>query len=114
MAISFDSIGTVCATFQAATPLSVGSVCKMASNGYLSECAAGDGFLGRVETADGDLHAVTVRGFVTLKYSGTLPSYGVCKLSADGSGGVKVDSEKGLPFHVVQLDTVNHSVTVLL
>ena len=51
MAISFGSIGTVCATFQGTTALTPGTICKMAVNGTVSACSAGDAFLGCVENS---------------------------------------------------------------
>ncbi len=114
MAISFGSIGTVCATFQGTTALTPGTICKMAVNGTVSACSAGDAFLGCVENSDGLLHAVTVRGFITVSYTGALPSYGINKLSADGNGGLQVDKENGQAYWIVQLDTVNKTITILL
>lgn len=36
------------------------------------------------------------------------------KLSADGNGGLQVDKENGQAYWIVQLDTVNKTITILL
>ena len=36
------------------------------------------------------------------------------KLSADGNGGLQVDKENGQTYWIVQLDTVNKTITILL
>lgn len=106
MSISFGGIGEYAATFHnsEALPAAAGKAVKISGNGEVSACSAGDNIAGVCISAGAQFAAVQLRGFVKLPYSGTSPTLGFVKLSADGSGGIKADSN-GREYLVVEVDT---------
>ncbi len=118
MSISFSGIRDK-ATFIASSltfGTDEGKVCKVTADQTVGLCADGDRFHGVLETIERDNAYCVVRktGYVTLSYSGTDPSAGIVKLSADASGGVKVDAATGIEYLVVDVDTANNNVTLFL
>ena len=113
MSVSFEEIGQVVATFEAANGVKEGQVCRLTANGKVGPCAKGGDFCGAAVASRGDCAAVAVRGFVTLNYTGTTaPTVGYCALAADGKGGVEVPESGGRSLLVVGVG--NGNVTVLL
>ena len=79
MSISYDGVGTWCATFAAGTGAEEGKVVKVSANGTVSKCAANDGFCGVVAamSRDGKACSVQLGGLVRVPYSGeTAPAVG--------------------------------------
>ena len=113
MNISYQDIAQVCAAFQASGALSEGKLCKVTGNGTVSSCANGDVFHGVTGKVRNGMAAVTLRGFVTVKYAGTTPTVGECALAAASAFEVKT-AEDGRRCLVVSVDTANHEVTILL
>ena len=118
MSISFSGIRDQ-ATFTASSltfDTDEGKVCKVTANQTVGLCSDGDRFHGVIETIERDNAYCVVRktGYVTLDYSGTDPTAGIVKLSADASGGVKVDATNGIEYLVVDVDTTNNKVTLFL
>ncbi len=118
MSISFSGIRDQ-ATFTASSltfDTDEGKVCKVTANQTAGLCSDGDRFHGVIETIERDNAYCVVRktGYVTLDYSGTDPTAGIVKLSADASGGVKVDATNGIEYLVVDVDTSNNKVTLFL
>ncbi len=103
MHISFDGIGHMSVTFPAGT-CAEGQLCKLDTEGKASACSAGDKFCGVAEVVKGGLAAVQLHGFATVSYTGTAPAIGWANLSADGNGGVKIDTA-GNNYLVVAVDT---------
>lgn len=89
MAISYQDIGQICATFHATGSMQEGNVCKLSSNDTVSACSADGAFHGVLLHGDGTLHCVQVCGYVTVPYTGTAPAVGYTALAANGAGGVK-------------------------
>lgn len=58
--------------------------------------------------------SVQMSGFARVAYSGTAPSCGYVNLVGDGSGGVKVGETAEKKTLVVNVDTLNHTVTIYL
>ena len=124
MKVSFDGVGQVCATFfvndpagENAAKLAEGQVAKLAGNGMVGPCGAGDSFCGAVLCRKDDACTVQVCGFVTVAYSGTAPAVGWTALCADGTGGVKAGGEKDTGARQIPVVDVNESaktVTILL
>ena len=118
MSISFNGIRDL-ATF-AASSLTFGTdegkVCKVTANQTAGLCSDGDRFHGVIETIERDNAYCVIRktGYVTLDYTGTDPTAGIAKLSADASSGVKVDAVSGIEYLVVDVDTTNNKVTLFL
>jgi len=115
MSISFGGIGEYAATFYNSpdAPAAAGRAVKISGNGEVSLCSAGDGFAGVCISAGPQFAAVQLRGFVKLPYSGAAPSLGFCRLSADGSGGVKADSS-GREHLIVEVDSTAKTVGLFL
>lgn len=109
MHVSFEEIGRMSVTLPAGT-CKAGQVCKVNASGKADTCAAGDKFCGVAETIRGSIAGVQLHGFVTLPYTGTAPTMGYVTLSANGSGGVKVDTN-GASYLTVQVNTTAKTVT---
>ena len=112
MSVSFEGVGQVCATFLGGG-LTEGHVVKMSAAGTVSACTDGDAFCGVTMCCKDDACTVLVRGFVTVKYTGTAPEVGLKALEADGKGGVKT-AETGVSCLVADVDTIDKTVTILL
>jgi len=118
MSISFSGIRDK-ATF-AASSLTFGTdegkVCKVTGDQTVGLCSDSDRFHGVIETIERDNAYCVVRktGYVTLDYTGSDPSAGIVQLSADASGGVKVDAGSGIEYLVVDVDTTGKKVTLFL
>lgn len=93
-----------------------GKVCKVTANQTAGLCSDGDRFHGIIETIERDEAVCVVRktGYVTLSYTGSDPTAGIVKLSADASGGVKVDNTTGIEYLVVDVDTSGKTATIFL
>ena len=102
MKVAFEEIGRVAATF-ACEGGEVGKLCKMADNGKVALCAAGDDFIGMMESVRGGCCGVQIRGFAEVDYTGTAPNLGYTKLVANGNGGVKT-GDSGRAHLVVCVD----------
>lgn len=113
MSISFHGIGQVCATFLG-NDITEGHVVKMKDRGVAAACADGNDFFGVAMCCKDDACSVQVAGFVTIAYSGTVPSVGWATLAANGAGGVKTVSEGGRSYLVVSADTTAKTVTIKL
>ena len=116
MSVSFQGVGQVCATFLG-EGLSAGQAVKMSGRGTVGPCGDGDKFCGVTAHYGEGACSVLVSGFVTVKYSGTVPGVGWAELCADGGGGVRSQGEQdggGVRCLVVDADTAEKTVTVLL
>lgn len=114
MAISFNGIGDITATFYG--NVKEGDIVKVSSAKTVTKAAQGDEFTGICRASADDICAVTLRGFVTLGYVGAAPSIGNVKLASAGENKVKVSStgEAQVEVLVVDVDTTEKSVTILL
>ena len=118
MSISFRGIREQ-ATFKASSltfDTDEGKACKVTANQTVGLCSDGDRFHGVIETIERDNSYCVARqtGYVTLDYSGSDPSAGIVKLSADANGGVKVDDTNGIEYLVVDVETSTNKVTLFL
>ncbi len=111
--ISFDGIGQEVATFEAASGVTAGHVVKLADNGKVSKCDAGDSFCGVALNVRGGYAGVQLRGFVTLSCAGD-ETVGYVSLVADGSGGVKKATSGGVSTLVVSVDSTAKTCVVFL
>lgn len=114
MSISYEGMGQWAATF-ACGEVEVGEVVKAAAENSAAVCADGDAFAGVVlaKARGGDACTVILGGAVEVRYSGTAPSVGWQKLSADGSGGVKMDAG-GREYLVLAVDEAAKSCVIVL
>lgn len=113
MGISFQSIGRQSVSFFGSAKLKAGQPCKVASNNTVGACAAGDRFCGVVGNGRDGVYEVTLKGFVTLPYTGTAPTVGYSALAADGNGGVAV-TEDANEYLVTVVNTVDSTVGFFL
>ncbi len=114
MAIAFNGLNESLATFQAGEALTVGAPVKSSANQEVTDCAAGNVMLGVCREKFGSYAGVQLTGYVKLKYTGTAPAVGYTQLAADGSGGVKTVGSGGKFYNVLEVDSVNASVGLLL
>ena len=117
MAISFEGIGEVVATFanDATNPAGCGNPCTIVENGTVALSAERDRFAGVVIHTRGGKAAVQLKGYVSVAYIGGDPDLGWCRLVADGEGGVKIDiTETGNEYLVVDVDPDNQIVGFML
>ncbi|MCI2106211.1 MAG: hypothetical protein LKK00_05760 [Intestinimonas sp.] len=114
--ISFEEIGSITATFFAASGVKAGQVVKVSGNGTAAPCADGDKFCGVALSVSSDgFTGVQVGGFTTLpaENGGIVPGW--AELCADGSGGVKTAaSGAGREYLVVSTDAAAGTVTICL
>lgn len=116
MKVSFEGIGESVVTFynSATAGAAAGEPVKMTDNGEVGACGSGDKFIGLALTAEGEYCAVQTKGYAQTVYSGTAPAVGYAKLSGNGSGGVKSDAANGREILVIDVDTVNKLVGIVL
>lgn len=113
MSVSFQGVGQVCATFLGGG-LSEGQVVRMSGRETVGACGDGDAFCGVTVCCKDDACSVQVGGFATVKYSGTVPGAGWAELCANGSGGVRKAESGGMRRLVVDADTAEKTVTIML
>ena len=112
MSISYNGIGQMAVTFPQ-DGCAEGAVCKLNAEGIAVACAAGERPCGKVMYVDGEYAAVMLEGFARLNYSGSVPTYGWCKLSTNGNGGVKVDNT-GTSYLVAEVDETTNTCVIKL
>lgn len=103
--ISFEGIGEMVATFACAEDVAAGQVVKITADGTVGTCAAGDKICGVALSAEDGYAAVQMGGLVKVATTGGSITAGWCKLSADGSGGMKQDDSAGTEYLVVRVET---------
>ncbi len=115
MKVSFEGIGECVASFynDSGARAESGAPVKLSGNGKVAACGDGELLFGVAVSAGEEFAAVQVQGFVILPYSGTAPSVGYAKLSADGKGGVKKD-DNGKSYAIVQVDTTTKTIGLML
>ena len=112
--ISFEGIGEVAATFACGEGVRAGQVVTVSADGTVGACAAGGRFCGVALSAEDGYAAVQVGGFAVVPVSGEGVTAGLVKLSADGSGGVKLDAGAGTEYLVAAVDGAAGTAAVLL
>ena len=116
MKVSFEGIDEKVVTFynNSTSPAAAGEVVKISGNGEVSACSAGDRICGVCLAADEDHAAVQMGGYMKLDYSGTAPAAGYATLAADGMGGVKGVSTGGATYLVIDVDSSDAMVGIML
>lgn len=90
-------------TLYAAATAVEGNTVNLISKTTAGASPEGSDFIGVCTLIRNGMASVTLRGYATVPFSGTSPSLGYNKLSADGSGGVKV-SDSGRSILVVDIN----------
>lgn len=112
MRISYEGIGHMSVTFPNDSAVE-NQVCNLNGNGKVCACTDGGSFIGKVESANASQAGVQVEGFVEVTYTGTAPAMGYTKLTANGAGGVKADTN-GTAYWVVEVDTASQTAVLKL
>lgn len=115
MKVSFEGFDEKVLSFvsDSTTKPAKGKTVKMAGNGKVSGCSAGDDFIGAAIAADDNFAAVQVGGYIKLPYTGTAPTVGYGILVADSAGGVK-GAESGKSYLIIDVDTTAKTVGFIL
>ena len=103
--ISFEGIGEVVATFACGEGVTAGQVVKVTADGTVGSCSTGEKICGVALSAEDGYAAVQLGGLVKVAATGGSITAGWCKLSADGSGGMKQDGSAGTEYLVVRVET---------
>lgn len=111
--VSFEDIGMVAATFASQEGVKGGQVVKVTDNGQVGPCEAGDQFCGVALEGRGGFAGVQVKGFVTVKATGTV-DLGWTELCADGAGGVKAAASGGSGRAYLVVDSDSTAGTAVL
>ncbi len=111
MSISFNGFNEKAITLKTTSQLAKNSFVKISANDTVAACAQGDVFCGIVATSDKKYATVITSGTVTVPFTGTAPTLGFCKLAANGTNGVCVDSTDGRTCLV--LNSKNNEVTFI-
>lgn len=111
--VSFEDIGGVVATFAAQEGMSQeAQMVKITDDGEVGPCGSGDNFCGlALAGADGTV-AVQVKGFIEVAAPSSI-GLGWVKLSANGTGGVKVVDD-GKEYLVVSRDSAAGTAVICL
>lgn len=112
MKVAYEGIGHLTVTFPNNSAVA-GQVCKLSTQGKCEKCSDGDIFCGVVEEVTPAGAAVQLQGFVKLSYTGAIPYAGYTKLSSNGAGGVKTDTN-GKEYLVVRYDSAKKTVIIKL
>lgn len=112
LAISYESIGQTCVTCYC-SGAQVNTPSKMSTNNTVTACADGNEIECVPVQIRGNIATVVVKGFVTLPYTGSAPSVGLCSLASSGIGKVKV-LEGARKYVVFNVDTLKKTVTFCL
>ncbi len=108
-----DGYGRKEVTLKALYNVSKGVTVSASADYTVKKAEDGEKFMGVCTHADNYAASVLLKGFVKVPYSGTAPSYGYNKLSADGNGGVKTDTD-GREILVICVDTESSVCGIIL
>lgn len=114
MEFSYEGIGQVVATFANPEGIEPGMAVTIVDNDTVGMGYEGDFLCGVVLTAEGDVCAVQVGGFVKVRYSGTSAGVGFEQVGVDGSGGIVFAVGDGCYHPVVDVDAENHTAVIKL
>lgn len=103
--ISFEGIGEMVATFACGENVTAGQVVKVSGDGKVDGCSAGERPCGVALSAEDGYAAVQLGGLASVSISGEGVTAGWCKLSADGTGGMKQDTSAGTDYLVARVET---------
>ena len=112
MNVSYEGIGYLAVTMPAST-CTVGHICRVNAAGLCEQCSAGDHFDGVTAAVENQRATMQIQGCAEINYSGTKPSAGRVKLSSDGKGGVKLDSN-GKEYLIMQVKDETTTLVVKL
>ena len=100
-------------TFKANSTIRQGATAKLISASMVGLASVGSDFIGVCSLVRDDAASIVMRGYVQVAFTGTAPSVGFNKLTADGEGGVKVDAN-GRHFLVADVDKINSTCGIII
>lgn len=113
--ISYKGYENGVLTFRGDSSISEGIPVSLNIDGSLKSAANEDEIIGVLIRNQDGMCAVQVKGYVELPYLSTAaPSCGLCKLCANGDGGVKTKANGLVAYKVLKVDTVNKIVGFIL
>lgn len=115
--IAFDGIGAVHVTCASTLDNTAqGKVAKFSGNKTVTIAESNDSIHCVIKRVEKDGAAVVqLKGYVEVSYNGaTAPTVGLCKLSANSTGGVKVDDTLGKEYLVMMVDTKDKIIGIYL
>lgn len=114
MVVSNDSIGQVCITAEVNDTVDAMSVCRYDDLNYIVPCDEGEEIEGILIARRCNRGTLQVRGFVTMPYSGEVPSVGLCSMAAGPDGSTVKVAEGKREYLVTDIDTEVQTVTFML
>lgn len=112
MKISYEKIGAWNVTFATENAVE-GQVVKVSADHTVAACSNGDAFCGVADAVRNGICGVQMGGMAEVAYSGTEPTPGTVKLTADGKGGVCTGSS-GQSYLVVSVDAAKKTCVIKL
>lgn len=109
----FSGFNTKEITLHADESVKEGAAVVFADDSTVKAAAAGEILCGICTKIRNGLASVVFAGHVTVPFSGTAPSLGYCKLSADENGSVKTD-DNGKHFLVVYVNEADKTVDIIM
>lgn len=110
---SYEGVGQLMATFQCGDGVKMGQVVKVIESDTVAPCSAGERIAGMAMVVRDGFVSVQIAGCLTVQAAG-ITKAGWVKLSADGSGGMKIDESAGTPYLVLQVDAAAQTAVILL
>lgn len=114
MTYTLNGFDTKAVTLKHDETFDVGAAVMLTDAYTVSMPASGNPFCGVCTEVRGDYATVVLGGYVKVKYTGTAPTVGYQKLSADGKGNVKADTTNGREHLVLSVDSNNSTVEFIL
>jgi hypothetical protein len=114
MGISLKGFNDNAATFYYDGAADVGDVVKISANDTVTGCSSNNVFIGVLRKIENEFSTVQISGYARVRCSGTSPSHGLATLAADGSGAVKIVSTGGREYMVMDVDTKDGTIGILL
>ncbi len=100
MRVAFEGTGQLVVTFETEGEVMLGTPVVMGDNHTVKTAGKDEAPIGFVQHERQGFAAIQLQGFVDCPFTGTAPTVGWNKLSADGQGGCQLD-EQGLSRLVV-------------
>ncbi len=98
-----DGYGRNEVTLNSSENLNKGCTVAMSDDYTVAQAADGEGIVGVCTYSEEGSASVLIKGYAEVPYSGEAPAVGYCKLSGNGAGGVKKDTN-GRDILVVGID----------
>lgn len=113
MKTSLQGYNASYATFLCEVDAPIGKTVSIKSNHTVGKAVANTPFIGVLVSLRDGYGLVQTAGAVTIAYTGTAPTLGVCALASDGQGNV-VANAAGKTLDVVAVDSTARTVTFIL